>query len=118
MKKEKKESFVKKLLAYGGKQGKLTYVGMALSGLSSVVILFTVVYIWMSAKEVLLNYPNISFSEIAPNAIIALCTAISGALIYIAALMCTHVSAFRIARNLRTKGMDHLMKLPLVLCVS
>ncbi len=113
MKKEKKESLTKKLLAYGGKYSKLTYIGMALSGLSAIIVLFTVVFVWMSAKEALLTYPNISFSEIAPNAILALCAAVFGALVYVAALLCTHVSAFRIARNLRTKGMEHLMKLPL-----
>lgn len=113
MKKEKKESIIKSLLSYGGKQAKLTYVGMVLSGISAVVVLFTIVYVWMTVRNVLLSYPNINASELIPNALIALSCAIGGALIYIAALMCTHVSAFKIARNLRTKGMEKLMSLPL-----
>ncbi len=112
-KKEKKESVIKLLLSHGGKYSNLTYVGMLLSGISAVVVLFTVVYVWMAVKAALLTYPNIVFSDISRNAIFALSCAIGGALIYIAALMCTHVSAFRIARNLRTEGMEHLMKLPL-----
>lgn len=112
-KKEKKESVIKLLLSHGGKHSNLTYVGMVLSGISAVVVLFTVVYVWVAAKAALLAYPNIVFGDISRNAIFALSCAIGGALIYIAALMCTHVSAFRIARNLRTEGMGHLMKLPL-----
>lgn len=111
--KEKKESVIKNLLSFGGKHAKFTYIGMALSGISAIVVLFTIVYVWVTAKEALLAYPNISFEELAPNALLALSFAVGGALIYIAALMCTHVSAFRIARNLRTEGMKHLMKLPL-----
>ncbi len=112
-KKEKKESIIKTLLAHGGKQAKLTYIGMALSGISAVVVLFTIVFVWMTAKEAILTYPDISFKELYPYALRALGCSIAGALIYIAGLMCTHISAFRIARNLRTKGMEQLMKLPL-----
>ncbi len=111
--KEKKPSLIQSLLSHGGKHGKLTYVGMVLSGISAVVVLFTIVYVWQTVKQALLAYPNINASELVPNAIVALAFAIGGALIYIAGLMCTHLSAFRIARNLRTKGMTHLMKLPL-----
>lgn len=113
MKKEKKESITKKLLAHGGKHAKLTYIGMALSGVSAIILLLSIVYVWLSIKGALLAYPEINFSELAPNAFLALSTAVLGALVYVAALMCTHLSAFRIARNLRTKGMEHLMKLPL-----
>lgn len=110
---EKKPSVIKTLLAHGGKHAKLTYIGMVLSGVSAIVVLFTIVYVWVTAKQALLSYPDINASELAPNALLALSAAIGGALIYIAALMCTHISAFRIARNLRTEGMNHLMKLPL-----
>ncbi len=111
--KEKKPSVIGQLLSFGGKHSKLTYIGMALSGISAVVVLFTIVYIWMTAKEALLTYPNIQAETLIPNAILALSCAIGGALIYIAGLMCTHLSAFRIAKNLRTMGIEHLMKLPL-----
>ncbi len=112
-KKEKKESVIKLLLSHGGKHSNLTYVGMALSGISAVVMLFTIVFVWMTVRGALLTYPEIAYADISKNAILALACAISSALIYIGALMCTHVSAFRIARNLRTEGMEHLMKLPL-----
>lgn len=110
-KKEKKESVIKLLLSHGGKHSNLTYVGMALSGISAVVMLFTIVFVWMTVRGALLTYPEIAYADISKNAILALACAIGSALIYIGALMCTHVSAFRIARNLRTEGMEHLMKL-------
>lgn len=33
--------------------------------------------------------------------------------VYFAALMCTHLAAFRTAENIRKQGMAHLMKTPL-----
>ena len=111
--KEKKEPYLKNLLAHGGKHSNLTYLGMTLSGISSIIVLFTIVYIWKTAKQALIAYPDISFAELSGTAYVALGCALCGALIYVAALMCTHISAFRIARNLRTEGMKHLMKLPL-----
>lgn len=37
----------------------------------------------------------------------------AGILVYFLALMCTHLSAFRTAANIRKQGMKHLMKTPL-----
>ena len=39
--------------------------------------------------------------------------AVAGILVYFAALMCTHLAAFRTASNIRKQGMEHLMKTPL-----
>ena len=39
--------------------------------------------------------------------------ALAGILVYFAALMCTHLAAFRTASNIRKQGMAHLMKTPL-----
>ena len=111
--KKKKESILIKLLAHGGKKAKLTYLGMVLSGISAVIVLCTIIFVWVTVKDSLLAYPNINFSELVPKALIALSCALGGALIYFAALMCTHISAFHVAKNLRTEGIKHLMKLPL-----
>ena len=112
-KKQKKESILSKLLNYGGKYKRLTYLGMILSGVSAVVVLFTIIFVWSTVKDSLLVYPDINFTDLAPKAFLALSCALGGALIYFASLMCTHVAAFRVAKNLRTEGIKHLMKLPL-----
>ncbi len=39
--------------------------------------------------------------------------AVGGIAVYFAALMCTHLAAFRTAENIRKRGMAHLMKTPL-----
>ncbi|MCR5129456.1 MAG: ABC transporter ATP-binding protein/permease, partial [Lachnospiraceae bacterium] len=39
--------------------------------------------------------------------------AFAGIIVYFAALMCTHLAAFRTASNIRKQGMEHLMKTPL-----
>ncbi|MFI3229868.1 MAG: ABC transporter ATP-binding protein [Bacillota bacterium] len=111
--KVKKESVTKKLLSHGGGHTKLTYIGMVLSGISAIIGLFTVVFVWFAVKEALLAYPDIDVNELINYGVFALCCAVGSMLIYIGALMCTHLSAFRIARNLREKGTQHLMSLPL-----
>ena len=44
---------------------------------------------------------------------IAFAFAFIGIVVYFAALMCTHLAAFRTASNIRKQGMEHLMKTPL-----
>ena len=44
---------------------------------------------------------------------LAFAFAVGGILVYFAALMCTHLAAFRTASNIRKQGMAHLMKTPL-----
>ena len=39
--------------------------------------------------------------------------AVIGYLLYIAALMCSHMAAFRVATNMRKDVLSHLVKLPL-----
>ncbi len=110
----KKEPLLKRLFAFAGSHKYFTIVGMILSGVSVIIGLLPFFFIWNGVKEIFEVYPNVAMSHsIISNAWLAVISAISSMFIYFFALMCTHISAFRIAKNIRFTAMTHLMKLPL-----
>ncbi|MFI3202621.1 MAG: ABC transporter transmembrane domain-containing protein [Eubacteriales bacterium] len=66
------------------------------------------------AKEVIAVYPNFENSgNINKYALLAVIWACATMAIYLTGLLMAHVSAFRIAKNLRKAALEHTMKLPL-----
>ncbi len=116
MKKEssKKQSLLKRLFIFAKGYQVLTVIGMLLSAVSTVISLLPVVFIWRCVTEIIEIYPNIVLTDtIILNAWNAVFTAVSAMIIYAIALMCTHIAAFRIAKNIRKTSLNHIMKLPL-----
>lgn len=110
----KKKSNLKRLLDYAGGYKYLTIASWILSALSAIVALFPFVHIWKVIKEVLDVAPNYSQAlEISHNGWMAVLFAIAAILIYIAALLCSHLSAFRVQTNIRIKAMHHILTLPM-----
>lgn len=110
----KKPSLLNRLFAFAGSYKYFTILGMVLSGISALVGLLPICFIWIGAKEIFAVYPNITMSEsIVTNAWLTVISAVGAMLIYFFALMCTHIAAFRIAKNMRFQSISHLMKLPL-----
>ncbi len=113
-KREKKEGLLKKLFKYSGNYKILTILGMILSGVSALLALLPVIFIFLGVKELFDIYPNIAITSTLTNyAYLAVISAILSMLVYFIALMCTHIAAFRIARNMKYKALEHLMDLPL-----
>ena len=101
-------------MGYAGDHKYLTYASWALSAISALVALMPFVYIWMIVRDVLDVAPNYSeATNIVHYGIVAVVFAIASFLIYIGALMCSHLSAFRVATNLRLAVTEHIAKLPL-----
>ncbi len=72
------------------------------------------VYIWKILRDVLNSAPNYAQAVNIPRyGWMAVLFAVLSYLIYIAALMCSHLSAFRVATNLRLAASEHLAVLPL-----
>lgn len=110
----KKQSLIKRLFAFAGKYKYLTLFGIILSGVSAVLGLVPIIFIWLGVGEVFAMYPNFTVTvTLERYAYMAVIFAVLSILVYFAALMCTHISAFRIAKNMRYQTMSHLMKLPL-----
>ncbi len=110
----KKESNLKRLLRYAGGYKYLAIASWILSALSALVALFPFVYIWKVIKEVLDVAPNYGeVQELFHNGWMAVGFAVAAILIYIVALMCSHLAAFRVQANMRTKAMHHIVTLPM-----
>lgn len=110
----KKQSALNRLTDYAGKHKYFTYASWMLSAISALVALLPFIYIWKIVKEVLEVAPNFSqATNLVSNGIWAMVFAILSYLIYICALMCSHVAAFRVATNMRIAVTEHIAKLPL-----
>ncbi len=110
----KKESNLKRLLRYAGGYKYLTIASWILSALSALVALLPFVYIWKVIKEVLDVAPNYrDVQDLSHNGWMAVGFAVAAILIYIVALMCSHLAAFRVQANMRTKAMHHIVTLPM-----
>ena len=110
----KKPSNLLRLLGYAGKHKYLTYASWILSALSALLALVPYWYIWQVIREVLSVAPDFGQAQnLVRNGWMAVLVAVAAVLVYIAALMCSHMGAFRIATNLRLAAMEHIVRLPL-----
>ena len=110
----KKPSNLQRLLGYAGKHKYLTYASWILSALSALLALVPYWYIWQVIREVLSVAPDFGQAQnLVRNGWMAVLVAVAAVLVYIAALMCSHMGAFRIATNLRLAVMEHIVRLPL-----
>ena len=110
----KKPSNLQRLLGYAGNHRYLTYASWVLSAVSALLALTPYWYIWQVIREVLAVAPDFSQAQnLVRNGWMAVLFAVIAVLVYIAALMCSHMGAFRIATNLRLAAMEHIVKLPL-----
>lgn len=101
-------------MGYAGNYRYLTYASWVLSSLSALVALVPFWYLWKIIREVLEVMPDFGRSQnLTHNGWMAVLYAVLSMLIYIAALMCSHLAAFRVATNLRIVTMEHIVKLPL-----
>lgn len=108
------QSNLSRLMEYAGRHRYFTYASWVLSALSALVALVPFWYIWKIIREVLEVAPDFSMAqELTHNGWMAVLTAILSVLIYIAGLMCSHVTAFRVATNIRRQAMRQIVRLPL-----
>ena len=110
----KKQSDLSRLMSYAGNYRAFTYASWVLSAVSALVALVPFVYIWKILRDVLNAAPDYAQAVNIPRyGWMAVLFAVLSYLIYIAALMCSHLSAFRVATNLRLAVSEHLAVLPL-----
>ncbi len=110
----KKQSDFSRLMGYAGGHRFFTYASWVLSAISALVALVPFLYIWMILRDVLEAAPNYAQAVDIPRyGWMAVLFAAVSYLIYICALLCSHLAAFRVATNLRLAAVEHLAKLPL-----
>ena len=112
--KEKKKSDIAVLLDYAGSYKGLTFLGLGLSAAAMILGMAPYICIWLVARDLIAVAPNwTQAAGVARYGWMAFVFALAGIAVYFAALMCTHLAAFRTASNIRKQGMAHLMKTPL-----
>ncbi len=111
---KKKKGNLAELMQYAGKAKLLTYSSWVLSVISAALALVPFVYIFFIIKEVIEVASDFSQAKnIVFNGWLAVVFAVASIIVYFGALMCSHLSAFRIAGNMRKKTMKHISELPL-----
>ncbi|MDO5853112.1 MAG: ABC transporter ATP-binding protein [Thermoplasmata archaeon] len=96
----------------GGRRG-FIHASMVLSALSAAVSVVPFYYIWLMLDEVLRVMPDYGQATgLAHNGWMALGFTVLSVMLYIAALMLSHMAAFRIAKNLRKAIVAHAAELP------
>lgn len=110
----KKQSNLSKLMGYAGNFRFLTYASWILSGVSAAFALIPFYFLWRIIKEVLTVMPDFSKAAgLIHNGWMAVLFAALSLVIYICALMCSHLAAFRVQANLRKAMLHHVITLPL-----
>ena len=110
----KKQSSLAKLFAYAGNYKYLTILSWILSVISAWIALVPFYYIWKIIREVLNAAPDYSQAEhLSSYGWSAVLSALLSMVIYIGALMCSHIAAFRVQANMRSEMMHHIVTLPL-----
>jgi len=118
-KKKKKQNGLSQSIGYAGGYKTLIILGCILSAAAAVLGLAPYVCVWLVARDSLAVFPNLSTApDLALYGWMAVWFAVANVLVYFAALMCTHLAAFRTARNIRNTLMRHVVKLPLGYFVS
>ena len=110
----KKQSNLARLLSYAGSFRYLAIVSWGLSALSALFALVPFWYLWRIIEEVLSVAPNFQSAQgLTHYGWMAVLFAALSLIIYVAGLMCSHIAAFRIATNIRSTAMHHIVTLPL-----
>ena len=102
------------LMDYAGRRRVLTYLSWVLSAVSALTALVPFIFVWLIVREVIRADGN--FAAVQGSLSVygwwAVGSALISMLVYFAALMCSHVAAFRVAGNMRKKAMRHIATLP------
>ncbi len=110
----RRQSNLARLMGYAGRHRILTYLSWALSAASALLALVPFWYLWRIIHDVLEVSPRFERAgQVAGYGWAAVGFAVLSILIYIAALMCSHLSAFRVAANIRKDLLRHIASLPL-----
>ncbi len=102
------------LMDYAGRRKVLTYFSWVFSAASALLALAPFIFVWLIVREVIGAGGDFAAAqgELSVYGWWAVGCALISMLIYFAALMCSHIAAFRVAGNMRKKAMRHIAALP------
>ena len=103
---------LKKLQCYMGSRKILLPISMLLSALSALSGMLPFIFIWLIVK-ILLETGGIPGTDVTIYAWWAAASAAGSVILYYAALMSSHLAAFRVESNIRSEAMKKVIKMPL-----
>lgn len=110
----KKQSALSRLFVYAGTYRYLTIASWILSAISAWIALVPFYFIWRILREVLDVAPDFAKAQhLSTYGWSAVGFALLSMFIYICGLMCSHIAAFRVQANMRSKMMRHVLTLPM-----
>lgn len=110
MGKTEKFDHMKLIRNYAGGHKNLITLGRCIAALSAILVLIPYYDLWKIISIAVNNEDTGRISHYAWQAVILTVTSL---LIYIAALLCTHIAAFRVQANMRSALMRRIITLPL-----
>ena len=110
MGKAPKYDHMKLIRQFAGGHKHLITLGRILAGLSAVITLIPFYLLW---KIIAVAIEGTDLDRITGYAWGAVILTVSALLVYIFALLCTHIAAFRVQANMRSELMRKIIKLPL-----
>ena len=106
-------SVFKRLTPYMQSRKILFPFALLFSALSAIAGMIPFIYVWFIVRELFTATGNISYDTVKHYAIIAVIFSAASVLLYFAALVCSHLVAFRVEGNIRRFTIKKLLMLPL-----
>ena len=113
MSEKKKEFVLKRFIPYMGNKKSLLPLSLFLSGLAAVLNIVPYVLVWFIVRDILQTPKAIDISRVGFFAWTAFASAIAGIVIYFAALLSSHLAAFRVEVGMQKIGMKKIISMPL-----
>lgn len=104
---------LKRLQHYMGRRKALLPLSLATSALSALAGMLPFVFIWLIVRQLFAGGAGTADSSISVYAWWAAGSAIAGVALYFAALMFSHLAAFRVETNIRLEAMGKIASMPL-----
>ncbi|MEM5817673.1 MAG: ABC transporter transmembrane domain-containing protein, partial [Desulfitobacterium hafniense] len=106
---------IKRLLEFTGQSRGLLTLSRILSGISALFILGPFLCVYFAAKDLVNVFAggSLDTESLVRWGVLALILELIGLALYFAALLCSHVVAFRTEKNLKMAVLTHLAKMPL-----
>lgn len=86
---------------------------VVLSAVNGLLSLVPFIFLWLVVRTLLTSDGSLADTPVWDYAIAAFVVSVANVLLYFAALMLSHLSAFRIETNMRRTAMERLMRVPL-----
>ncbi|MCT4596143.1 MAG: ABC transporter ATP-binding protein/permease [Anaeromicrobium sp.] len=110
----KQKSTLSKLLKFAGKYRFFIILAIVFSGMSAILSLFPFVCIWFVVKDIFKALPDVTqATQSIKYGWMAVGFSLLSITLYFISLMCSHLAAFRVEKNMRKEAMHKIVTLPL-----